>query len=580
MACKFISELSKLRKLSMESVENTASFDAFKKYLHVLRPVEIELRDLLNKVNAVNKKTLILLCGSAGDGKSHLISYLRNADSEHLLDTFELYNDATESSAPQLTSIDTLAEKLAPFNDENYATDDGFKMILAINLGTLNNFIESEKGKAFSILKKYVEANEIFSTYVRPNTYQENSVFQHVSFSDYQVFTLNSTGVGTAYLEELLEKVFRQSEENPFYKTYADNGSCTLCQKCPVRHNFEFLSDPVHQKAVINKIVEVVIKDKAIVSTREILNLLYDILVHPDFDYNMMCKAATSETKYLTKYIQCTTPMLMYEFDDISPLINAIRKHDLLRDRQVDMDIDMTRFHSLENIYETFMSATAQTPYAKLNDTTKIAVLGGIKPDLKKLVYRFIVRTKDIKGTYPATAQKQLFEEYIQYLYHQHSGNEKKLAKLYDSTKKAVLSWDGQFDSDNICIDDSNEKFWVLEQLLIQPAIYKTQPPSTGEVLRFATALKLRFKNSNSAELQTAEISMDYALFEMISAMREGYRPTIQDKNKHTDFVSFVQRLIEFGNKATRIILIPKDNEHDYKVVFEKNDFGYEFKVV
>ena len=580
MACKFISELSKLRKLSMESVENTASFDAFKKYLHVLRPVEIELRDLLNKVNAVNKKTLILLCGSAGDGKSHLISYLRNADSEHLLDTFELYNDATESSAPQLTSIDTLAEKLAPFNDENYATDDGFKMILAINLGTLNNFIESEKGKAFSILKKYVEANEIFSTYVRPNTYQENSVFQHVSFSDYQVFTLNSTGVGTAYLEALLEKVFRQSEENPFYKAYADNGSCTLCQKCPVRHNFEFLSDPIHQKAVINKIVEVVIKDKAIVSTREILNLLYDILVHPDFDYNMMCKAATSETKYLTKYIQCTTPMLMYEFDDISPLINAIRKHDLLRDRQADMDVDMTRFHSLENIYETFMGATSQTPYAKLNDTTKIAVLGGIKPDLKKLVYRFIVRTKDLKGAYPATAQKQLFEEYIQYLYYQHSGNEKKLAKLYDATKKAVLSWDGQFDSDNICIDDSNEKFWVLEQLLIQPAIYKTQPPSTGEVLRFATALKLRFKNSNSAELQTAEISMDYALFEMISAMREGYRPTIQDKNKHTDFVSFVQRLIEFGNKATRIILIPKDNEHDYKVVFEKNDFGYEFKVV
>lgn len=580
MACKFISELSKLRKLSMESVENTASFDTFKKYLHVLRPVEVELRDLLSKVNAANKKTLILLCGSAGDGKSHLISYLRNADSEHLLDAFELYNDATESSAPQLTSIDTLAEKLAPFNDENYATDDGFKMILAINLGTLNNFIESEKGKAFSTLKKYVEVNEIFSTYVRPNTYQANSVFQHVSFSDYQVFTLNSTGIGTAYLEELLEKVFRQSEENPFYKAYADNGSCTLCQKCPVRHNFEFLSNSVHQKAVINKIVEVVIKDKAIVSTREILNLLYDILVHPDFDYSMMCKAATSETKYLTKYIQCTTPMLMYEFDDISPLINAIRKHDLLRDRQADMDVDMTRFHSLENIYETFMGATAETPYAKLNDTTKIAVLGGIKPDLKKLVYRFIVRTKDIKGAYPVTAQKQLFEEYIQYLYYQNSGNEKKLAKLYDATKKAVLSWDGQFDSDSICIDDSNEKFWVLEQLLIQPAIYKIQPPSTGEVLRFATALKIRFKNANSAELQSAEISMDYALFEMISAMREGYRPTVQDKNKHTDFVSFVQRLIEFGNKATRIILIPKDNEHDYKVIFEKNDFGYEFKVV
>ena len=73
---------------------------------------------------------------------------------------------------------------------------------------------------------------------------------------------------------------------------------------------------------------------------------------------------------------------------------------------------------------------------------------------------------------------------------------------------------------------------------------------------------------------------MDYALCEMISAMNEGYRPTVQDKNQHADFVSFVQRIIEFGNKASRIVLVPKENEHNYKVIFEQTDFGYEFKVV
>ena len=66
----------------------------------------------------------------------------------------------------------------------------------------------------------------------------------------------------------------------------------------------------------------------------------------------------------------------------------------------------------------------------------------------------------------------------------------------------------------------------------------------------------------------------------MVSAMKEGYRPTVQDKNQHADFVSFVQRIIEFGNKASRIVLVPKENEHDYKVIFEQTDFGYEFKVV
>ena len=563
----------------MESVENTAHFADFKRYLHVVRPVEEELRVLLRKVNNEGKKCLVLLCGSAGDGKSHLMSYLRHADSEGLLNEYELYNDATESSAPELTSIDTLYEKLAPFNDENYDMDDGFKMILAINLGTLNNFIESEKGKAFSHLKEYVETNEIFSSYSRDNVYQLNSVFQHISFADYQVFTLKEDGVGTDFLETLIGKVFLADENNPFYKAYLENDGCSLCQRCPVRHNYEFLSKPDNQTAIIKKIVEVVIKDKAIVSTRDILNFIYDIIVHPSFDFNSMC-AATSGVKYLTKYIQYTTPMLMYEYDDISPLINAIRKHDLLKERQSSMDVDATRFHSLENIYEAFANATLNTPYERLNDTSKIAVLGGIKPDLKKLVYRFIVRTKEIKGDYQASHQQELLSEFIKYLYYQHSGKEKQLKKLYESTKKAIMGWDGQFDSDYICIDDSNERFWVIEHLLIQSAIYKDKPDEDAEVLRFSTNIRIRFKKANGAPNETAEIDMDYALFEMVSAMREGYRPTVQDKNKHTDFVSFVQQLIEFGDKGTRIELLPKDNENDYRIIFEKNDFDYEFKVV
>ena len=125
MTCDFVIQLSRLRKLSAESVENTDHFDPFKEYLHVVRPVEMELRELLRNVNATQKKCLVLLCGSAGDGKSHLISYLKNSDPEGLLADYEPYNDATESSEPTLTSIDTLSEKLAPFNDDNYLLNDG-----------------------------------------------------------------------------------------------------------------------------------------------------------------------------------------------------------------------------------------------------------------------------------------------------------------------------------------------------------------------------------------------------------------------------------------------------------------------
>ena len=581
MDCAFIKELSKLRKLSMEAVENTASFTSFKRYLHVVRPVEEELRTLLRRVNQENKKCLVLLCGSAGDGKSHLMSYLRHADPEGLLNSFELCNDATESSAPELTSIDTLYNKLAPFNDENYQINDGHKMILAINLGTLNNFIESDKGKAFTKLKKYVEDNQIFSSYTQQDIYNSDSVFQHISFADYQVFTLKENGVGTEFLNALIEKVFCKTEDNPFYQAYKKAGSCSLSQRCPVRHNYEFLSEPKHQQEVIKKIIEVVVKDKAIVSTRDVLNLLYDIIVPPDFDDSAIV-CSVPEVDYLKKYIQYSTPMLMYEYDDISPLINAMRKHDVLKERQDQMDADATKFHTLENIEEAITDAIAETPYARLKDNTKIDDLGGRKPDLKKLVYRFIVRTKKFKGDYPTSVQEELLSEYINYLYYRHSGKEKQLKKLYESTKKAAMNWDGQFNSfnsDYICIDDSNERFWVIEQLPIH-ATYESKKTDIDEVLRFSTNVKLRFKKSSGNDTEKAEIDMDYALFEMISAMREGYRPTVQDKNKHADFVSFVQRLIEFGNKGTRIELLPKDHANDYRIVFEKNDFDYEFRVV
>lgn len=248
MTCKFVAQMGKLRKLSAESVENVGTFDLFKEYLHIERPVETELKAVLREVRKRQSKCLVLVCGSAGDGKSHLISYLKNADRENLLEGFELYNDATESSEPTLTSIDTLADRLSAFNDAQYMINNAKKMIVAINLGTLNNFIQSDKGKQFSSLRKYVESCGILSGISQAARYKENSVFQHVSFSDYQVFSLGPNGIETDYLKKLLGKIFEKTENNPFYASYCNDCSCANCQRCPVRHNYEFLSNTVHQK--------------------------------------------------------------------------------------------------------------------------------------------------------------------------------------------------------------------------------------------------------------------------------------------------------------------------------------------
>ncbi len=580
MSCDFIIQLSKLRKSSAESVENTSAFDLFKEYLHVERQVELELRELLHRVNSNQQKCLVLLCGSAGDGKSHLISYLKNCDAENLLLDYEPYNDATESSEPTLTSIDTLVEKLSFFNDDNYEIPDGKKMIIAINLGTLNNFIDSEKGIKFSKLKRYVETNDIFSGYGQSIGYQEGSVFQHVSFSDYQVFSLGPNGIETAFLDTLFKKVFQKDNMNPFYNAYVECQNCAHCTRCPVRHNYEFLSDDLNQKTIIERIVEIVIKDKAIVSTREVLNLLYDLMVHPDFDSKKI-GVVTSDVQYLTNYLNWSTPMLLNEYEDISPMLNAIGRHDVLKARNSQSDSDATRFHSLENIKEVFEKSTTNTAYHILNSLTDVSILGGIKPELKKVIYRFIARINDFGENRQETVSQSRLHEFIQYLYFQNSGNEKKLGELYKSARRAILSWDGQFEDDYICIDDTNDQLWTLEQLQIKSAINKNNAKQiSGTIQRFAPSLMLRFQKANSSTNEVAELNVDFALYELICDMKDGYRPTVQDENRHADFASFVQRLIEFGNKCERVMLIPKESDKTYKMIFEETEFGYEFKVV
>lgn len=580
MVCDFVIQLSKLRKLSAESVENTSTFAPFKKYLHVERSVEKELRELLKKANANQDKCLVLICGSAGDGKSHLISYLKNVDEEGLLVDYELYNDATESSEPTLTSIDTLAEKLASFNDDCYMNNDGKKMIIAINLGTLNNFIESEKGKKYSQLRQYVEENGIFSGYSQKSLYKEGSVFQHVSFSDYQVFSIGKNGIETTFLENLLEKVFRKTDENPFYEAYIKDASCSMCGRCPVRHNYEFLSNEMVQKSVIKRIVEVVIKDKAIVSTRDVLNLLYDLIVHPDFNPTKI-SVDTSDIKYLTDYINYTTPMLLNEYADVSSLLNSIRAHDVLKYRTSSSDNNATRFHSLENIREVFNNTTDGTPYKVLDNLTDVSILGGIKPELKKIIYRFIVRLDAIKQTDLSGVFQKRLKDFVTFLYYQNSGNESELGELYAATKKAIFGWDGQFDDDLICIDNTNSLLWVLEQLQIEAALDNNVKQTEENIERFAPSIILRFRKYMIPQSEVAELSVDFNLYELISNMKEGYRPTVKDKNHHADFVSFVQRLIDYGNKEKRIILVPKESDKNYKIIFEKNEFNkYEFKVV
>ena len=288
--CDFIIELNRLRKSSSESIDSTNKFDEFKEYIHVERTAERDLKAILKKVNATGKKTLFMLCGSAGDGKSHLMSYLKNSEPEKLIENYQVYNDATEVSSQCKKPNETLNELLDRFSDEK-CDESGQNLILAINLGVLSNFVESEYAKTrFNRLKTYVEKCNILTSMVNDNDYDASSPFQHISFADYNLFSLGEEGVVSDYIERLLDKIFAENETNIFFKAYKKKSvECPLTSTCPIKNNFEMFMDKNNRKYISQLLVKGIVKDKEIITTREIFNYVYDVLVSPEFSFDKMC---------------------------------------------------------------------------------------------------------------------------------------------------------------------------------------------------------------------------------------------------------------------------------------------------
>ncbi|MGL5693231.1 MAG: DNA phosphorothioation-dependent restriction protein DptF, partial [Peptostreptococcaceae bacterium] len=273
-----IEELSMLKESSKEAVEGLNVFTDFKRYMHVDRNAQTELENIIMEASTSNKAQLILVCGSVGDGKSHIISYFKNKYPD-VISKFVLHNDATESLEPNKTSMDTLNDLLENFNDENIENSNE-KVILAINLGTLNNFIDSDYGDKFTKLREFVDDKKILEKSIEDNSFNSNENIQFVNFSDYSLFTLKDEKVESEYIKSLLKKITDKSEYNVFYESYKRNcNSCKNNMACPIKANYELVSEDTVQNAIVDLLVQCIIKNKIIISTRALLNFLYDLLV-------------------------------------------------------------------------------------------------------------------------------------------------------------------------------------------------------------------------------------------------------------------------------------------------------------
>lgn len=570
--CKFTNELNRLRKSSSDSIDNVEKFDAFKEYMHVARTAEEDLKSILREINFSEKKSLVLLCGSAGDGKSHLLSYLKNSDEEKLISNYTVFNDATESSAPSMTAIETLSVLLKDFKDQNLSLP-GKNIILAINLGVLSNFIESEYGDEFSLLRKYVEDSNILTSQVNVNDYDENSYFQHVSFSDYHMYSLKEEGVHAGYIENIMDKVFGKTDENVFYQAYLKHcNACPLSQKCPVKNNYEYLMSKKRQKYVAELLVKATIQDKVILTTREILNFIYDILVAQNFSFTKYQKLMVDDTAYLKEYLKHITPSLLFDSSDVTTLMNLVQKYDPLLLRTEADDAMAISYYVSENVGKEIKTAIADLPYANVLCNADMLIKLNSDKALKSMMFNLIVRCRAVESE---DRTDVVYERYLKDLYWFNAGKGKKLGSLYSMVEKGVAQWCGSDEDGNLCLEEKRAEFSIFENVKFKESIdHIPKPEYTDELQRFIPSVVTAFEDPEGRQIL---LDIDYSLYELIYRLNQGYIQTAEDRNNHADFISFINRILQTGSLTESLSVVSADGK---KANISRGMFGYKFKVV
>jgi len=552
-------ELRKLQDSSKEAIENAATFSKFKNYLHVERPVQKDLETVLKRCQEnPNQSHLVLLCGSVGDGKSHLLAYLKENRPE-LLEGFNIFNDATESFSPSKNSMETLEELLKDFSDQ--AEPSNKKVILAINLGVLHNFISMEHDCPFSQLAKLVEESNVFTGKV--TTCYQKDWFSLINFGDYHSFELTKDGAESQFFSEILKKIFSDKDENPFYRAYIED------QKNKVRtmahYNYELLRSETVQAKLIQLIVQAIIKYKLVISARAFLNFISDILIPENLShYDLLNHFERLEN---------SLPILLFNRRDRSPILRCLSELNPLHIRSKIIDETIIQLNTLKNwgslvnnLLTNNQSKELLLPFLELDPHGNGFVSDHSFQQFSEAFVLFVYLTND---DFSSQVVDINYNSYLRRLYYINTGALSEVKNLYEEIKEAIFKWKGGPIKDYIYIDQPNNQYRLAQKLNLKPSISHLEKINLEKLCSFKSTLLLVYINEETKDL--VELDIDFPLYELLQRVRNGYRPNKYDEEEAIKFIEFIDQLMSFGNKKKELLIHFPSEDKFYKLY--RDDF-------
>lgn len=483
---------------------------------------------------------LIFLCGNVGDGKSHLLSLLRNQHAD-LVENFNIINDATESIKPSYTSIDTLKDKLKNFKDNCIKTTKE-KTILAINLGILSNFIhDTNVQNEFSSLVEYIVSTGIFNGYNEI----ESKYFSIINISDFGFIEVTNDDIVSNYITDFINRITINDEKNPFYKAYLED---SISEIYNYEHfNYELLMYSEVKAKITEILVRSIIESNVLISMRILLNFVYTIIVGED--------NSSKHEKLL--------PNLLFNSHNDLPLFIALCENDPITYKSFFIDDLILRINLDESISDILKTNT------NLSEKHINFIKENLEKKPSKSILRFIYLLKSKSSN--LIFDDMHFKQYKEYLVNYINSDSKKIQSLYTLVINTLIKWNGNIDTDIVYTNKINSEIKILKRISINKSLQKNNSK------KFVRNIKIGLKN-NQDKLEIIEV--DYSLFSLMSKIDSGYVANKTDKNKFSNFDIKVSSIIENFSYINEEYIINQKSKQIFRIIYDEDFESYDVSEV
>lgn len=258
-----------------------------------------------------------------------------------------------------------------------------------------------------------------------------------------------------------------------------------------------------------------VAKGKLILTTREVLNYFYDIVVPQTFECDNLTKIIQDKYKTAETVLSQITPSLLFDQPEVSTLMKNISDGDPLRYNDENSDNYVLQYCMDENVGPTLKSEFAKTPYAEfISQSDNIDLINNDK-ELKKTALMCLIRINAIKN---GTITDKRFIQFIKQLYSYKTGNHRGLNVLYKKVKDAVYALVGVGEDGKSCLIKQTPEYSLYEAMELEPDISKIPHATEQDKVfeQFVPEITIGFTVKNASKNSAVELNLDYALYDML----------------------------------------------------------------